>query len=135
MHDPTTPNRQGPDVGTPYRSAIFTHGDEQKRIAQEITDQVEKEWWKKPITTAIEPAGPWWDAEDYHQLYQDRNPGGYECPSQYVLNIRILSFSLKLKLIYVTPVVMRGVSRHYLRTNFNKGVYIGGICWFVHTGI
>lgn len=85
MHDPTTANRQGPDVGTPYRSAIFTHGEEQKRIAEEITEKVEKEWWKKPITTSIEPAGQWWDAEDYHQLYQDRNPGGYECPSQYVL--------------------------------------------------
>ncbi|KAK2757032.1 Peptide-methionine (S)-S-oxide reductase [Arachnomyces sp. PD_36] len=82
MHDPTTANRQGPDVGTPYRSAIFTQNEEQRRIAEDITKRVEAEWWKKPVTTAIEPAGPWWNAEDYHQEYQDRNPGGYECPSQ-----------------------------------------------------
>jgi methionine-S-sulfoxide reductase len=84
MHDPTTLNRQGPDVGTQYRSAIFTHGPEQARIAQDITDKVAKEWYKKPITTQIIPAGEWWDAEDYHQLYLHKNPNGYECPAQSV---------------------------------------------------
>lgn len=83
MHDPTTLNRQGPDVGTQYRSAIFFHNDEQEQIAKEVTEKVQKEWWKNgKISTEIIPAGEWWDAETYHQLYLDKNPGGYECPSQ-----------------------------------------------------
>lgn len=82
MHDPTTANRQGPDVGSQYRSAIFTHGDEQLQIAKEVTEKVGKEWYKKPITTDVVPAEKWWDAEEYHQLYLDKNPSGYECPSQ-----------------------------------------------------
>lgn len=84
MHDATTLNRQGPDVGTQYRSVIFTHGDEQRKIAESITDKVSKEWFKKPVSTQIVPAGQWWDAEDYHQLYLHKNPSGYECPAQYV---------------------------------------------------
>ncbi|OKL56557.1 putative peptide methionine sulfoxide reductase [Talaromyces atroroseus] len=82
MHDATTANRQGPDVGTQYRSAIFTHTDDQAQIAREITDKVAKEWYKQPVTTQIVPAGKWWDAEEYHQLYLEHNPNGYECPSQ-----------------------------------------------------
>ncbi|KLJ06853.1 peptide-methionine (S)-S-oxide reductase [Blastomyces silverae] len=82
MHDPTTLNRQGGDVGTQYRSAVFTHGEEQQKIAEEIKEKVAKEWWKRPVTTLVVPAGQWWDAEDYHQLYLDKNPGGYECPAQ-----------------------------------------------------
>jgi peptide-methionine (S)-S-oxide reductase len=83
MHDPTTPNQQGPDIGTQYRSAIFTHGEEQKQIAKEVTEKVAQEWYKgKTVTTQIESAGEWWDAEEYHQLYLQRNPGGYECPAQ-----------------------------------------------------
>jgi methionine-S-sulfoxide reductase len=82
MHDATTANRQGPDVGTQYRSAIFTHDDDQFQIAQEITDKVAKEWYKQPVSTQIVPAGKWWDAEEYHQLYLEHNPNGYECPSQ-----------------------------------------------------
>ena len=84
MHDPTTENRQGPDVGTQYRSAIFTHGDEQHKIAEEITEKVSKEWYKTPLSTKVLPAGQWWDAEEYHQLYLQNNPAGYECPAQYV---------------------------------------------------
>jgi peptide-methionine (S)-S-oxide reductase len=87
MHDPTTENRQGPDVGTQYRSAIFTHGDEQQKIAEEITDKVSKEWYKVPLSTKVLPAGKWWDAEEYHQLYLQNNPMGYECPAQYVVLI------------------------------------------------
>lgn len=84
MHDPTTANRQGPDVGSQYRSAIFYHNPEQEKIAKEITEKVGKEWWAKygSVTTEVLPAGQWWDAEDYHQKYLDHNPGGYECPSQ-----------------------------------------------------
>ena len=84
MHDPTTENRQGPDVGTQYRSAIFTHGDEQHKIAEEITEKVSKEWYKTPLSTKVLPAGQWWDAEEYHQLYLQNNPAGYEFPAQYV---------------------------------------------------
>jgi hypothetical protein len=84
MHDPTTLNRQGPDVGTQYRSAIFTHGDEQARTAAEVTEKVSREWWKTPLSTRVVAAGRWWDAEEYHQLYLQNNPMGYECPAQYV---------------------------------------------------
>lgn len=82
MHDPTTMNRQGPDVGTQYRSAIFTHGSEQEETAKDVTKKVAEQWYKQPVTTEIVPAGKWWDAEEYHQLYLKNNPGGYECPAQ-----------------------------------------------------
>jgi peptide-methionine (S)-S-oxide reductase len=82
MHDASTLNRQGPDVGTQYRSVIFTHGEEQQQIAESITDKVSKEWYKKPVSTDVVPAGQWWDAEEYHQLYLKNNPAGYECPAQ-----------------------------------------------------
>lgn len=82
MHDATTMNRQGPDVGTQYRSAIFTHGQEQEAIAKTVTEKVEKEWYKQAVSTEVVPAGKWWDAEEYHQLYLNKNPGGYECPAQ-----------------------------------------------------
>lgn len=85
MHDATTLNRQGPDVGTQYRSVIFTHGDEQQKTAEDITDKVSKQWFKKPVSTEVVPAGQWWDAEEYHQLYLNKNPAGYECPAQYVI--------------------------------------------------
>ncbi|KNG44052.1 peptide methionine sulfoxide reductase [Stemphylium lycopersici] len=84
MHDPTTANRQGPDVGSQYRSAIFYHDAEQEKIARDVTDKVNKQWWKGAVATEILPAGKWWDAEEYHQLYLDHNPGGYECPSHFL---------------------------------------------------
>ncbi|GAB1725607.1 peptide methionine sulfoxide [Hortaea werneckii] len=84
MHDPTTSNRQGPDVGSQYRSGIFYNNDEQKSIAEEVTKKANEQWWKGGIVTEILPAGKWWDAEKYHQLYLDNNPGGYECPSHFV---------------------------------------------------
>lgn len=89
MHDPTTANRQGPDIGTQYRSAIFTHGEEQEKTAREVSEKVSKEWYKQPLSTAIVPAAQWWDAEEYHQLYLDKNPGGYECPAQYVMPVAL----------------------------------------------
>jgi peptide-methionine (S)-S-oxide reductase len=83
MHDPTTKNRQGGDSGTQYRSAVFFHDEEQERTAKEVTEKVQKEWWRSgTISTQILPAGEWWDAEKYHQLYLENNPGGYECPAQ-----------------------------------------------------
>merc|ERR1712000_604952 len=83
-HDPTTLNRQGPDTGPQYRSAIYYHNDEQEKIAREVTKQANEKWWHNGIVTEIAPAGKWWTAEEYHQLYLDRNPGGYECPSHFL---------------------------------------------------
>ncbi|KAF9182953.1 Peptide-methionine (S)-S-oxide reductase [Haplosporangium sp. Z 11] len=85
MHDPTTLNSQGPDRGTQYRSAIFFHSPEQEQIAKQITLEVQKKHYKnKHIVTQIVPAGQWFDAEDYHQKYLDKNPHGYECPSHFL---------------------------------------------------
>jgi peptide-methionine (S)-S-oxide reductase len=76
MHNPTTRNRQGPDVGSQYRSVIFTHGPEQARIAAEVRDRVTASGrWKAPIVTEIEPAPPFWPAEDYHQRYHQKHGG------------------------------------------------------------
>jgi peptide-methionine (S)-S-oxide reductase len=83
MHDPTTKDRQGPDRGTQYRSAVFFHDEQQEKEVKEVLAKVQKEWWKQgTVVTEIVPAGEWWDAETYHQKYLDENPGGYECPSQ-----------------------------------------------------
>jgi peptide methionine sulfoxide reductase msrA/msrB len=80
MHDPTTLDRQHNDVGTQYRSAIFYHDDEQRRTAERVKEQVERSAkWKGKIVTEIVPAGPFWAAEDYHQKYLEKNPGGYTC--------------------------------------------------------
>ncbi|HYE33755.1 MAG TPA: bifunctional methionine sulfoxide reductase B/A protein [Methylomirabilota bacterium] len=80
MHDPTTLNRQHNDVGTQYRSAIFYHSDEQKRIAEEVKARTGKAGkWKKPIVTEITKASEFYPAEDYHQDYLKKNPGGYNC--------------------------------------------------------
>ena len=80
VHDPTTPNRQGNDIGTQYRSAIFYHGEEQRRTAERVKALVEASGkWGKPITTEIVAAGPFWPAEDYHQDYLQKHPGGYTC--------------------------------------------------------
>ncbi|KAI1825671.1 PMSR-domain-containing protein [Xylaria intraflava] len=84
MHDPTTLNRQGPDTGTNYRSGIYFHNKEQEETAKEVTRLANEQWYKGRIVTEIAPAGPWWDAETYHQLYLDNNPGGYECPSHFL---------------------------------------------------
>jgi peptide methionine sulfoxide reductase msrA/msrB len=80
MHDPTTLNRQGNDTGSSYRSAIFYHNEEQQRIAQKVKAEVDASGkWKRPVVTEITPAGPWWRAEEYHQDYLVKNPGGYTC--------------------------------------------------------
>lgn len=80
MHDPATRNRQGNDFGTQYRSAIFTFDEEQRRIAQEVKARVEDSGkWRRPIVTEIVPASDFWPAEEYHQDYLLKNPGGYTC--------------------------------------------------------
>ena len=76
MHNPTTLNRQGPDFGTQYRSVIFTHGEEQARVARERLEAVKASGrWKQPIVTGIEPAPSFWKAEDYHQRYFEKHGG------------------------------------------------------------
>ncbi|RKP04047.1 hypothetical protein CXG81DRAFT_8733 [Caulochytrium protostelioides] len=82
IHDPRQRNRQGNDVGTQYRSVIFTHTPEQERIAREVTDKARQHW--KSIATEIVPASTWYPAEDYHQSYLDKTPNGYECPMHRV---------------------------------------------------
>jgi peptide methionine sulfoxide reductase msrA/msrB len=80
MHDPTTPNQQGNDVGTQYRSAIFATTPAQKQTATAIKDKVQRSgFWKRPIVTEIQDAGRFTPAEDYHQDYLQKKPGGYTC--------------------------------------------------------
>jgi len=80
MHDPTTKNRQHNDIGTQYRSAIFVASAEQRRVAQQVIERVQKSGrWKAPIVTEIDEAGPFTRAEDYHQDYLEKHPNGYTC--------------------------------------------------------
>lgn len=80
LHDPTTVNRQGNDVGTQYRSAIFPQTEEQRVIAERVVARVDASArWKRPVTTSIEPAATWYSAEEYHQDYLRKHPGGYTC--------------------------------------------------------
>lgn len=80
LHDPTTLNRQGNDVGTQYRSTIFPQTPEQKDTAEKVIARVNASGtWKRPITTSIEAASTWYSAEGYHQDYLRKNPGGYTC--------------------------------------------------------
>ena len=80
MHDPTTPGRQGNDVGSQYRSAIFYHGEAQKKEAEAAVKRAKASGlWKKPITTEVVPAVKFWPAEAYHQDYLKKHPGGYTC--------------------------------------------------------
>ncbi|MEZ4220983.1 MAG: peptide-methionine (S)-S-oxide reductase MsrA [Polyangiaceae bacterium] len=80
MHDPTTVNRQGNDIGTQYRSAIFYLTPEQKRIAEKVKRRVnESGKWSAPVVTEITPASSFTRAETYHQKYLKNNPTGYTC--------------------------------------------------------
>lgn len=80
MHDPTTLNQQGNDKGTQYRSVIFYHSPEQKKTAEEVIKKVEaSKKWNKPIVTQLIQATKFYPAEEYHQDYLKKNPGGYTC--------------------------------------------------------
>jgi len=80
IHDPTTRNRQGNDVGASYRSAIFYVDDEQKRIAEDtIADVDASGLWPGKVVTEVTEAGPFWEAEPEHQDYLERIPWGYTC--------------------------------------------------------
>jgi methionine-S-sulfoxide reductase len=88
MHDPTTPNRQGNDRGTQYRSAIFTHSAEQAKVAEELKKKIEKsKVLSSSIVTEVVPAKAFYPAEEYHQKYLVKNPGGYD--NHYLRKIKI----------------------------------------------
>jgi peptide methionine sulfoxide reductase msrA/msrB len=80
LHDPTTPNRQGNDRGTQYRSAIYFHGEEQRKVAERVKAEVDKSGkWQAKVVTEIVPASTFYPAEDYHQDYLQKHPDGYTC--------------------------------------------------------
>ncbi len=80
LHDPTTANRQGNDTGTQYRSAIFYLSDEQKEMAEKVIAMANASGkWPGKIVTEVTPASKFYEAEDYHQDYLFKNPGGYTC--------------------------------------------------------
>jgi peptide-methionine (S)-S-oxide reductase len=80
IHDPTTRNRQGNDVGTSYRSAIYYLDPDQERVARDtIADVDASKLWPGKVVTEVEPAGPFWEAEPEHQDYLARYPNGYTC--------------------------------------------------------
>ena len=80
LHDPTTLNRQGNDMGSQYRSAIFWNSDEQRRTAERVKADVDASGkWEKKVVTEIVKASLFYPAEDYHQDYLQKNPGGYTC--------------------------------------------------------
>ena len=80
MHDPTTLNRQGADVGTQYRSVIFAHSPEQRAIAERTIAEVNAQnIWDDPIVTQVVDAAPFYSAEDYHQNYYVKNPNQGYC--------------------------------------------------------
>ena len=78
LHDPTTANRQGNDVGTQYRSAIFYHDDSQREAAERAKVRAQPKW-PRPIVTEVVPFTNFYPAEDYHQDYLQKPPGGYPC--------------------------------------------------------
>jgi peptide-methionine (S)-S-oxide reductase len=76
MHDPTQWNRQGPDFGSQYRSAIFFHDrDQEKEALEAIARLTEEQVFERPVVTLVEPAGTWWRAEEYHQKYFEKHAG------------------------------------------------------------
>jgi peptide-methionine (S)-S-oxide reductase len=84
IHNPTTLNRQGNDIGSSYRSAIFFSSPEEKKIAEDMIEIVnESERWPNPVVTTLEPLTRFWPAEDYHQDYLLKNPSGYTCHAIY----------------------------------------------------
>ena len=94
IHDPTTLNRQGNDMGTQYRSAIFCHSPEQQRVAEQVVAAIEKgRLFDNPIVTQVVPAEKFWPAEDYHQEYFARNPHQGYC--MFVVSPKVAKFRKK----------------------------------------
>lgn len=91
IHDPTTRNRQGADIGTQYRSAIFYHSEEQRRTAERVIERLTAEQvWPDPIVTEVAPLSEFYPAEEYHQDYFGRNPGQPYC--QVVVAPKVAKF-------------------------------------------
>jgi len=91
IHDPTTKDRQGADVGTQYRSIVLTHDDAQAREAREVIEALEKEGvWGAPIVTEVEPLETFWPGEQYHQNFFANNPGQGYC--QVVIAPKVAKF-------------------------------------------
>lgn len=91
VHDPTTLNRQGNDVGPQYRSSIFYHSDEQRRVAAEVIGELnESKAYARPVVTEVTPADRFYPAEDYHQEYFARNGGQPYC--QFVVSPKVSKF-------------------------------------------
>lgn len=91
IHDPTTLNRQGHDIGTQYRSAIFYHSPEQRRVAEEVIASLTQEKvYVNPIVTEVMPAESWFEAEAYHQKYFARNPFQGYCTA--VVGPKVMKF-------------------------------------------
>ncbi|MDP9476052.1 MAG: peptide-methionine (S)-S-oxide reductase MsrA [Actinomycetota bacterium] len=91
IHDPTTLNRQGADVGTQYRSVIFYHDEEQRRVAEEMISELEAEGlWKDPIVTEVVPLDAYYRAEDYHQGYFRNN--GFQPYCQVIIAPKVAKF-------------------------------------------
>lgn len=84
IHNPTTLNRQGNDIGTSYRSAIFYQNEEERQEAENMIRIVnESGRWKDPVVTTLEPFTSFYPAEEYHQEYLQKHPGGYTCHAIY----------------------------------------------------
>ena len=90
IHDPTTLNRQGNDIGEEYRSIIFYHDKQQKKIAEETTKDFVSKIWSEPIVTEIIPFDRFWPAEDYHQNYYQNNTSAGYC--QIIINPKLEKF-------------------------------------------
>jgi peptide-methionine (S)-S-oxide reductase len=89
IHDPTTPNRQGNDVGTQYRSAIYLHSAEQRSVAESVIREAQPHYRDRIVTELVE-AGPYWRAEDYHQEYFRHNPEQGYC--MFVVAPKVIKF-------------------------------------------
>ena len=95
VHDPTTMNQQGNDVGSQYRSVIFYHDETQKETAEHVTNSYATQLWDKPIVTEIVPLERFWPAEDYHQNYYRNNRNQGYC--QVIINPKLSKFRSKFE--------------------------------------
>jgi peptide-methionine (S)-S-oxide reductase len=107
IHDPTTLNRQGADVGTQYRSSIFYHSDEQKAAAEQVIQELNTAHvWKSPVVTEVTPFKTFYPAEDYHQEYFNRNPSQPYCRMVIAPKLDKFSkqFPQKMKGMSISPI-------------------------------
>lgn len=95
VHDPTTRNQQGNDIGTQYRSAIYYTDDAQKEVIEESLKTTTKKLWDKPLTTEIKPLETFWTAEEYHQDFFNKNPEQGYC--QIIINPKLAKFKKKFE--------------------------------------